>query len=217
MKEDRVVAAKASVSGPSETSDRIKMGMLIQDPAKLRGTIVTKVRAGSVADAAGLKEGDRIVSVESKLLESGDRLRNIIAKKTWGDRLAMGIVRDGELISKMIKFEQPSQAKLAASRNRDNGKQNKAGVKASAESKQTSTAQIGKGIGSMLGGLFANNTAKKQNSPKQAEKVVTADAETTVRTDSEIHSDDPLGFGDDEPIEQVIFEERSAAPKSAER
>ena len=77
----RVTAAKPPTESPAAQqiptqvptqvqtqSDRVKLGMLIQDPNSLRGTVVTKVRPGSIADTSGLKEGDRIVSVESRVV-----------------------------------------------------------------------------------------------------------------------------------------------------
>ncbi|KAA1257892.1 serine endoprotease [Rubripirellula obstinata] len=212
---DRVTVAKPPADATDETaasSDSIKLGMLIQDNSKLRGTVVTKVRPGSIADASGLKEGDRIVSVESRLLEGGEQLRQIVGKSTWGDQLAMGVVRDGELISRKIKFAQPVETKLADSKPK---------TKPSADSKPSSASGLSKGIGSMLGGLFSGGSKTKEKaaskSTSKGEQVVQADAvlpapdnltENSLAENSEIaqSESDPLGFGDDEPIEQVIFQ-----------
>ena len=209
-KSDRVAVAKpptqviASQKTQTQT-DRIKLGMLIQDPASLRGTVVTKVRPDSIADVSGLEEGDRIVSVESRLLESGDQLREIVSKRTWGDQLAMGVVRDGELISRKVKFERSTPESLAAS-------------KPIASETKTSASKLGKGLGSMLGGLFGGGTKTKANAKKPNpavddsavdNQVVRAGGTLPQPAESANVDDDPLDFGDGEPIEQVIFQKKT--------
>jgi membrane-associated protease RseP (regulator of RpoE activity) len=195
---DRVTVAKPPTSQtdtPSKTtsaSKPVKLGMMIQDPKSLRGTSVTNVRQGSIADASGLEVGDRIVSVESKLLAGSDQLREIVSDLTWGDELAVGIVRDGELISRKIKLIEPTTSSLAKS-----------------APERTAVSDVGKGIGAMLGGMFAGSgKAKKDQDQGGDDKnaVVSAEHELPSPANSEDLSADPLDFGDDEPIEQVIFQ-----------
>lgn len=244
---DRVAAAKPPITLPAPASakplrstdplpsnSKVKLGMMIQDPTSLRGTMVSSVRPNSIADAAGMKEGDRIVSVEGKLLENGSRLRDYVSQLTWGDSLAVGVVRDGELISRRIDLVQPESklAESSAAETPTNNQPESASEVSEAENQPSTASSIGKGIGSMLGGLFgASRQAQDAGNDNESldaaasnlaaiETEPTADVETQndlpipveqpVQQVSGVENEtssvwDPLGFGDDEPIEQSIF------------
>ena len=153
---------------------------------------------------------------------------------TWGDQLALGIVRDGELISRKVNFERMSEKKLAA-------------TKPASDDAKKSASSLGSGIGSMLGGFFSGkskssnktssnktssqetSSSKKLSNQKSAvdDQVVSvggslpspaasgssvetaASNEPVTQVESAGNFDDPLGFGDDEPIEQVIFQKKT--------
>jgi putative serine protease PepD len=62
------------------------------------GAAVQDVTAGGPADDAGLRPGqDVIVSVEGEEMSSPDDLASAIADRSPGDRLTIGVERDGEL------------------------------------------------------------------------------------------------------------------------
>lgn len=208
--QDRVAVAKPPTNSPNQNptpSPSIKLGMLIQDNPSLRGTMVTQVRPGSIAESSGLKKGDRIVSVQSRLLEGGNQLRQIVSGSTWGDQLAMGIVRDGELISRKVNFTRTPETKLAKSK-----------PKSKKDSNEASASSLSKGFGSLIGGLFAGGSQEKKETTKRTDQVAKFDgakqtpgrslekSEFNTSIDPNTNMTDPLGFGDDEPIEQVIFQ-----------
>ena len=221
-------ASATTESAKAKAKAKVKLGMMIQDSASLRGTMVTSVRQDSIADVAGMKQGDRIVSVEGKLLENGSRLRDYVSDLTWGDSIALGVVRDGELISRRIDLVEV-QPKVAKSEKSTPSETPRTETESSRDSGTASA--IGKGIGSMLGGLFgnskeaasddssvtANQTAKISEPAAGAEPAagttitVPPEADQSVKQVSGVQpvpdsTWDPLGFGDDEPIEQSIFQ-----------
>lgn len=181
-----------------------------------------------------MKEGDRIVSVEGKLLENGSRLRDYVSQLTWGDSLAVGVVRDGELISRRIDLVQPESklAESSAAETPTNIQPESASEVSEAKNQPSTASSIGKGIGSMLGGLFgasrqaqdagndnesldaaASNLAAIETEPTadvETQNDLPLPAEQPVQQVSGVENEtssvwDPLGFGDDEPIEQSIF------------
>lgn len=57
---------------------------------------VTDVVANSVAERAGIKEGDIIIAIDGKLLHNSNELRTTVGNRLPGDRLLFSIVRNGE-------------------------------------------------------------------------------------------------------------------------
>ena len=64
-----------------------------------RGAVVTRVRAGSPAEGAGLRAGDVIVSLDGKPVASEQDLHNIEGLTAPGAAVAVGVQRDGKLIT----------------------------------------------------------------------------------------------------------------------
>ncbi|HET7370432.1 MAG TPA: PDZ domain-containing protein, partial [Gammaproteobacteria bacterium] len=60
------------------------------------GAVVTKVVDGSAADKAGIKQGDVIIAVDGREIDSSDELRNIIGLTRPGTKVEIKLVRDGE-------------------------------------------------------------------------------------------------------------------------
>ena len=60
------------------------------------GALVSQVVEGSPAAAAGLRKGDVITSVNGQAVKSNSELRNIIGLRQVGDRVDIGLVRDGK-------------------------------------------------------------------------------------------------------------------------
>ncbi len=63
------------------------------------GAVVTRVRAGSPAEAAGLKMGDVIVSLGGKPVASDQELHNLEGLGSAGAAVSVGIVREGKPIT----------------------------------------------------------------------------------------------------------------------
>jgi serine protease Do/serine protease DegQ len=60
------------------------------------GALVSQVVEGSPADKAGLRVGDVITSVNGQPVKSNSELRNAIGLLRVGDRMDIGLVRDGK-------------------------------------------------------------------------------------------------------------------------
>ena len=64
-----------------------------------QGAVVTRVRAGSPAETAGLKAGDVIVSLDGKPVSSDQELHNLEGLGAAGAAVKVGVVREGKTIS----------------------------------------------------------------------------------------------------------------------
>jgi len=63
--------------------------------AKVRGALVSEVVGGSAAEKAGVHTGDIITAVNGQSVKSNAELRNVIGLLRVGDKVEIGIVRDG--------------------------------------------------------------------------------------------------------------------------
>src|SRR5690606_32442335 len=61
-----------------------------------KGAVVTRVRAKSPAESAGLRPGDVIVSLNGKTVSGEQDLRNIEGLTTPGAAVEVGVLRDGK-------------------------------------------------------------------------------------------------------------------------
>ncbi len=64
-----------------------------------RGAVVTRVRAGSPAETAGIKPGDVIVSLGGKLVASDQELHNLEGLGSAGAAVQVGILREGKPVT----------------------------------------------------------------------------------------------------------------------
>jgi serine protease Do/serine protease DegQ len=62
---------------------------------KVRGALVSEVVGGSAAEKAGVRTGDVITAVNGQSVKSNAELRNVIGLLRVGDKVEIGIVRDG--------------------------------------------------------------------------------------------------------------------------
>lgn len=75
------------------------------------GAQVVSVTPGSGADAAGLREGDLIVSAQGETVTSTEDLREVIARYQAGDTITVEFRRDGETLA--VSVELAEQASLS--------------------------------------------------------------------------------------------------------
>ena len=119
-----------------------------------RGVIVNQVAENSPAANAGIKVGDRIVSVNGRLLVASDSLSDEVANLKPGDEIAVKLVRDGKLVSADVTMLDPTAVAKSSTK----------------QAKQSDNSVLG-GIGSVLGGLFggeADATGKPAPNPFSA-------------------------------------------------
>lgn len=60
------------------------------------GALVPQVEAGSAADKAGIRAGDVIVSIDGEQIKKAHELPIRVARHTPGDKVKIGIIRDGK-------------------------------------------------------------------------------------------------------------------------
>jgi Do/DeqQ family serine protease len=61
-----------------------------------RGALVSQVIEGSAADKAGIKAGDVITSINGRSIANGTELRNAIGLLRIGEKVELGLIRDGK-------------------------------------------------------------------------------------------------------------------------
>ncbi len=61
----------------------------------VRGAIVTQVTEDSAAERAGVEQGDVILSLDGKPIDSSNALRNAVARLAPGTKVKLDVVRDG--------------------------------------------------------------------------------------------------------------------------
>ncbi|HXN74045.1 MAG TPA: PDZ domain-containing protein [Candidatus Acidoferrales bacterium] len=71
------------------------------------GILVREVRAGTVADKAGLKAGDVIIKINSKPVNSLGDLRQQLRDKSDEKSVSLGILRKGSEMSVSVAIEKP--------------------------------------------------------------------------------------------------------------
>jgi S1-C subfamily serine protease len=62
---------------------------------EVRGAIVTQVSEDSAAERAGVEQGDVILSLDGKPIDSSNALRNAVARLAPGTKVTLDVVRDG--------------------------------------------------------------------------------------------------------------------------
>jgi len=105
---------------------RGRLGVYIQDLTpdlarafnikKHKGAVVSRVAPGSSAEKAGINEGDIIVSLNDKTIKNASGLRNTVGLLPIGEKIELGVLRDGKLRTiKAVIGEPQAEKKKAAS------------------------------------------------------------------------------------------------------
>ena len=118
---------------PQPVTDAIRQAMGLEDS---KGVIVADVVAGQPADKAGIKSGDVIVAVNGEKTDGVEQFRRQVADFVPGSSVSIGIVRDGERMTKrvaLVSFPEDEQ-------------------QASAPQEEPGTAWLGITVRSLTGG-----------------------------------------------------------------
>ena len=199
-----VMAAKETEQAdPTHTVQ--DLGIATEESDSLRGVIVTKVRENSAADAAGLRAGDRIVSLGGQLVANRGSMESEVAKHQLGDELRLQFVRDKELIvTDMTLASGDALASNAAP---------------TANEPAKGGGSVIEGIGSMLGGLLGGKAKTDSDKTAQTEtpaasKKPPADKKAQPAKSSQR---DALALGDEEEgVQQVQYEAELSGPAKKE-
>jgi predicted metalloprotease with PDZ domain len=81
-------------SARDDMQDKPILGVMLE-PSPTTGVLVTAVMPDGPADAAGIREGDYILSIDGQRVNSPDMLSQRISDKKLGDQLQVTIWRDG--------------------------------------------------------------------------------------------------------------------------
>jgi serine protease Do len=84
---------------PQPVTDAIRKAMGLDDS---KGVLVADVVDGQPADKAGIKSGDVIVAVNGEKTEGVEQFRKQVAEFAPGSNISIGIVRDGERMTKRV-------------------------------------------------------------------------------------------------------------------
>jgi serine protease Do len=76
-----------------------------------KGVLVQSTVKGGAGEAAGLKEGDVILSVDGKEVNAGNELQSYIATHHPGDRVMLKIYRDGSVVEKQVTLRAREEEK----------------------------------------------------------------------------------------------------------
>jgi S1-C subfamily serine protease len=133
-----------------------------------KGAFVELVRPGLPADNAGLRKGDAIVTVDGKPLESSDDLIRFISAKAPGEKVDLGIVRDGK-----------EQKLVALLTDRASGSLNTSLSEGSPEESEPPQKMIDKSLGLVIHDLSSEIRKEYRFIPPDLEGVVIVHVATT--------------------------------------
>ncbi|MDQ6998298.1 MAG: DegQ family serine endoprotease [Mariprofundus sp.] len=80
-----------------------------------KGALVPQVESGSAADKAGIHPGDVIVSIDGNQIDKAHDLPIRVARHTPGDKVKIGLIRDGKLKTITVTVEAMTDPDLAKS------------------------------------------------------------------------------------------------------
>jgi len=81
---------------------------------KPQGVLIQGLVEGGAAEAAGLKQGDVILSVDGKPVNESNELQAYVARKHPGDKVTLTIFREGKKFDKVVTLKPRREAKEEA-------------------------------------------------------------------------------------------------------
>lgn len=80
------------------------------------GVLIEAVQEGSAAEAAGLKQGDIILSIDEESISTPNQLQSLIARKRVGDEVALKVFRFGDTFEKTVRLRARADDEVVADR-----------------------------------------------------------------------------------------------------
>ncbi len=87
--------------------------------SKAQGVIVQSLVKGGAGESAGLKEGDVIISVDSKEVNEANELQSYIATRHPGDVVLLKIFRDGKTIERKVTLKPRDEETAVTASNKE--------------------------------------------------------------------------------------------------
>ncbi len=174
----------------ARTTAAIDYGIDVRETPGVRGLVISRVTPNSSAAEAGLQVGDRIVSLDGRLIRDLNIYNEELGRRQSGDNLSFRVVRNDAMVAADVKLTDQRAIAKTDSQIGDRAKGDNAGGKSS----------VMEGLGSMLGGLLGGDAQSKNATPK------TQKSQTQTPQIQTPKDNDEMAFGDDEPIEQVGYE-----------
>jgi membrane-associated protease RseP (regulator of RpoE activity) len=147
---DVVATAKPQIQEPAPAPK--DLGVKVEQSPGVRGLIVSAVEPDSPADAAGLRVGDRIVSIDGRLLVNVAAFNRELESRSNGEGLTLQLVRDGKLIVAEIVSSNSGEL-----------------VKTTTPTAANGSGSVLEGFGSVLGGLLGGNGKPKTDAVVKAD------------------------------------------------
>ncbi len=106
----------------------VRLGITLPRPADPRKpveantpVVVDSVQAGSTADAMGIKQGDQVIKLDDTEIDGFGKLREVLAKKRFGDKVTVVVKRGdkeetlkGEFAMFVLNPDKPLMARVVA-------------------------------------------------------------------------------------------------------
>lgn len=187
------VAANNDAGSRTDTADKNAagidpqtIGLTITDMAGVRGVEVVSVAESSAANAADIRTGDRLVSLDGRLVTDSAAFEKSLASSRPSRPIMIRLIRNGQVLQTRLST---APAAIAA---------------AAAKTTPKNDSSIASGIGSVLGGFFGGG---KSASPAPASKPT---SKPTSETASETASEQPGPLaGDGSPIQAAVQDDLS--------
>ena len=185
-------SALAAQANPRAASAKPEMGIEVDSPAGIRGAVVREIAPDSPAYKSGLRVGDRIVSVDGRIVQDSGGLASEVGSKRPGDVIAVQLVRGNMLYASRIQLA----AKVEAT---DDTK---------TEMDEKTRKELEEESGSSILDVASNPLTKRSASsanevglqgPKNSRSSKTSEP---VMPSADI---DPFELGADAPIEEAVF------------
>lgn len=178
-------AATSSLAPSDSVSPRIsqdigpKIGADLQDVTGRRGIEVRSIQPGSIAEAAGLKTGDRIVAIDGRMISDMNGLVEWLSSHPPESTAEIRLIRNNELVDVTLSFAANAKRPVtnAAAANQQPGQ---APVAVSAEQEKSS---ILGGIGSVFGGMFSKAPSPVDSSATDSKGPKNAPGDLSLDTD----------------------------------